>query len=167
MPDLLFSCYYTAAPFPSNTTLMKRLMIRNSKKLKRPTNRRHLYNLTRKQLRAAMTIPVMYEQLKREKLRLHQARYVLASWGKRRTKELKEPSENQPFVILESYACHSAADSWFPVSFTPIPRLLHLHLPLACENYELKLLWLPLCYLRLFIGPDDSVTEYAASLVAC
>lgn len=28
-----------------------------------------------------MTIPVMYEQLKREKLRLHKARSVLASWG--------------------------------------------------------------------------------------
>ncbi|XP_031217755.1 telomerase protein component 1 [Mastomys coucha] len=63
-----------ASPFPSNTTLMKRIMIRNSKKIKRPANPRHLCTLTRRQLRAAMTIPVIYEQLKREKLRLHKAR---------------------------------------------------------------------------------------------
>ncbi|XP_021037581.1 telomerase protein component 1 isoform X1 [Mus caroli] len=63
-----------ASPFPSNTTLMKRIMIRNSKKIRRPANQRHLCTLTRRQLRAAMTIPVMYEQLKREKLRLHKAR---------------------------------------------------------------------------------------------
>ena len=63
-----------ASPFPSNTTLMKRIMIRNSKKNRRPASRKHLCTLTRRQLRAAMTIPVMYEQLKREKLRLHKAR---------------------------------------------------------------------------------------------
>ncbi|XP_029397594.1 telomerase protein component 1 [Mus pahari] len=63
-----------ASPFPSNTTLMKQIMIRNSKKIRRPANRRHLCTLTRRQLRAAMTIPVMYEQLKRERLRLHKAR---------------------------------------------------------------------------------------------
>lgn len=83
---------------------MKRIMIRNSKKIKRPANPRLLCTLTRRQLRAAMAIPVMYEQLKREKLRLHKARYVLASWGRSRTKELKadakDPSGNQPFIIL-------------------------------------------------------------------
>lgn len=83
---------------------MKQIMIRNSKQIRRPANPRHLCTLTRRQLRVAMTIPVMYEQLKREKLRLHKARYVLASWGKSRTKELKddakEPSRSQSFVIL-------------------------------------------------------------------
>lgn len=63
-----------ASPFPSNTTLMKRIMIRNSKKIKRPANPRYLCTLTQRQLRAAMAIPVMYEHLKREKLRLHKAR---------------------------------------------------------------------------------------------
>lgn len=90
---------------------MKRIMIRNSKKIKRPANPRHLCTLTRRQLRAAMTIPVIYEQLKREKLRLHKARCVLASWEKGRSNELKddakEPSRNQPLVSLERYACES------------------------------------------------------------
>nr|XP_006994908.1 telomerase protein component 1 [Peromyscus maniculatus bairdii] len=63
-----------ALPFPSNTTLMRRIMIRNSKNIKRPAHRRRLCTLTRRQLRVAMTIPVMYEQLKWEKLRLHKAR---------------------------------------------------------------------------------------------
>ncbi|KAL6032473.1 hypothetical protein STEG23_021751, partial [Scotinomys teguina] len=63
-----------ALPFPSNTTLMRRIMIRNSKIIKRPANRRHLCTLTRRQLRVAMTIPVIYGQLKREKLRLQKAR---------------------------------------------------------------------------------------------
>ncbi|XP_057642086.1 telomerase protein component 1 [Chionomys nivalis] len=62
-----------ALPFPSNTTLMRRV-IRNPKTIRRPAVRSYLCTLTRRQLRAAMTIPVMYEQLKREKLRLHKAR---------------------------------------------------------------------------------------------
>nr|XP_021494699.1 telomerase protein component 1 isoform X1 [Meriones unguiculatus] len=63
-----------ALPFPSNITLVKRIIIRNSKDSKSPAHQRSLCTLTRKQLRAAMTIPVIYEQLKREKLRLHKAR---------------------------------------------------------------------------------------------
>ncbi|XP_050998953.1 LOW QUALITY PROTEIN: telomerase protein component 1 [Acomys russatus] len=62
-----------ALPFPSNTTLMKRI-IGSSKNIKRLSIRTRLRPLTRRQLRAAMTIPVMYEQLKREKLRQHKAR---------------------------------------------------------------------------------------------
>ncbi|KAL1781119.1 telomerase protein component 1 [Sigmodon hispidus] len=63
-----------ALPFPSNTTLLRRIMARNAKNIKRPANSRHLCTLTRRQLQAAMTIPVIYEQLKREKFRLHKAR---------------------------------------------------------------------------------------------
>ncbi|XP_051032731.1 telomerase protein component 1 [Phodopus roborovskii] len=63
-----------ALPFPSNTTLMRRIMVRNSKTIKKPSNARHLRTLTRRQLRVAMTIPVMYEKLKREKLRLRKTR---------------------------------------------------------------------------------------------
>ncbi|XP_029419184.1 telomerase protein component 1 isoform X2 [Nannospalax galili] len=63
-----------ASPFPSNTKLMRQIMIRNSKNIKRPANPRHLCTLTRRQLRASMKIPVIYEQLKREKLKLHKGR---------------------------------------------------------------------------------------------
>jgi hypothetical protein len=120
---LLFSCYYTASPFPSNTTLMKRIMIRNSKKNRRPASRKHLCTLTRRQLRAAMTIPVMYEQLKREKLRLHKARYVLASWG-----EIVNKTKQKPNWMLfrksgfESHSpCGSTELSLTPVSGNPTP----------------------------------------------
>ncbi|KAM5235460.1 LOW QUALITY PROTEIN: telomerase protein component 1 [Ctenodactylus gundi] len=63
-----------ALPFPSNTKLMQRIMIRNAKKLKRPANPQCLRNLSRQELRVAMTIPVIYEQLKQEKLKTHKAR---------------------------------------------------------------------------------------------
>uniref|UniRef100_A0A8C5JWG6 Telomerase associated protein 1 n=1 Tax=Jaculus jaculus TaxID=51337 RepID=A0A8C5JWG6_JACJA len=65
-----------ASPFPSNTQLMRRIMTRNSKNVKRPANLRHLCNLSRRQLRAAMAIPVIFEQLKREKLKMHKARQM-------------------------------------------------------------------------------------------
>uniref|UniRef100_A0A2R9AXT1 Telomerase associated protein 1 n=1 Tax=Pan paniscus TaxID=9597 RepID=A0A2R9AXT1_PANPA len=60
-----------ALPFPSNITLMRRILTRNEKNRPR---RRFLYHLSRQQLRMAMRIPVLYEQLKREKLRVHKAR---------------------------------------------------------------------------------------------
>ncbi|KAM4881527.1 telomerase protein component 1 [Thomomys bottae] len=63
-----------ALPFPSNMKLMKRIMNRISKTIKRPVNPQHLRNLSRQQLRAAMMIPVIYQQLKWEKLKIHKAR---------------------------------------------------------------------------------------------
>ncbi|XP_040825708.1 telomerase protein component 1 [Ochotona curzoniae] len=65
-----------ALPFPSNTTLMRRILIRNLRDDERRTRARPrvLCNPSRQQLRAAMAIPVMYEQLQREKRRLHKAR---------------------------------------------------------------------------------------------
>ncbi|KAK2103887.1 Telomerase protein component 1 [Saguinus oedipus] len=60
-----------ALPFPSNITLMRHIITRNEKNRPR---RRFLCSLSRQQLRAVMRIPVMYEQLKREKLRVHKAR---------------------------------------------------------------------------------------------
>uniref|UniRef100_A0A2I2Z6W2 Telomerase associated protein 1 n=1 Tax=Gorilla gorilla gorilla TaxID=9595 RepID=A0A2I2Z6W2_GORGO len=60
-----------ALPFPSNITLMRRILTRNEKNRPR---RRFLCHLSRQQLRMAMRIPVLYEQLKREKLRVHKAR---------------------------------------------------------------------------------------------
>ncbi|KFO22262.1 Telomerase protein component 1 [Fukomys damarensis] len=61
-----------ALPFPSNTQLMRRIMTRNAKHMKKYP--RYLCNLRRQQLRTAMTMPVLYEQLKREKLKIHKAR---------------------------------------------------------------------------------------------
>ncbi|PNJ36161.1 TEP1 isoform 3 [Pongo abelii] len=60
-----------ALPFPSNITLMRRILTRNDRNRPR---RRFLCHLSRQQLRTAMRIPVLYERLKREKLRVHKAR---------------------------------------------------------------------------------------------
>uniref|UniRef100_A0A8C9PQQ8 Telomerase associated protein 1 n=1 Tax=Spermophilus dauricus TaxID=99837 RepID=A0A8C9PQQ8_SPEDA len=64
-----------ALPFPSNINLMRRIMIRKSKKVRRPARWKHLCNLSRRELRAAMKIPVIYEELQREKLKIHKARW--------------------------------------------------------------------------------------------
>nr|XP_028707188.1 telomerase protein component 1 isoform X3 [Macaca mulatta] len=60
-----------ALPFPSNTTLMRRILTRSDKNRPR---RRFLCHLSCQQLRTVMRVPVMYEKLKREKLRVHKAR---------------------------------------------------------------------------------------------
>ncbi|XP_037690358.1 telomerase protein component 1 isoform X2 [Choloepus didactylus] len=61
-------------PFPSNTQLMKRILIRSSRNGKRRGCRRLPCNPSRQELRAAMMVPVIYEQLKREKLKIQKAR---------------------------------------------------------------------------------------------
>ncbi|XP_036151924.1 telomerase protein component 1 isoform X1 [Myotis myotis] len=61
-------------PFPSNTQLMRRIMIRHTRNVKRQVYQRQLQNLNRRKLRAAMMMPVFYEQLKREQLRIHRTR---------------------------------------------------------------------------------------------
>ncbi|XP_063093010.1 telomerase protein component 1 isoform X1 [Cavia porcellus] len=61
-----------ALPFPSNTKLLRQIMIRNSKCYKKYP--RYLCTLSRRKLRTAMMIPGIYAQLKREKLRVHKAR---------------------------------------------------------------------------------------------
>ncbi|NP_001297242.1 telomerase protein component 1 [Heterocephalus glaber] len=61
-----------ALPFPSNTQLMRRIMTRNAKSIRKYP--RYLCNLRRSQLRTAMMVPVLYEQLKREKLKIRKAR---------------------------------------------------------------------------------------------
>ncbi|XP_047396054.1 telomerase protein component 1 isoform X2 [Sciurus carolinensis] len=63
-----------ALPFPSNTNLMRRIMIRNSKNVRKTASSKSLCNLSRRELRGAMKIPVVYEQLQREKLKIHKAR---------------------------------------------------------------------------------------------
>ncbi|XP_058149817.1 telomerase protein component 1 isoform X1 [Dasypus novemcinctus] len=63
-----------ALPFPSNTQLMRRIMIRNSRNGKRHGYQRQPCNPRRRELRAAMMMPVMYEQLKQEKLKIQKAR---------------------------------------------------------------------------------------------
>lgn len=153
MPDLGVFLSHTALPFPSNTTLMRRV-ITNPKTIRRRAVRSYLSTLTRRQLRAAMTIPVMYEQLKREKLRLRKARYVLASWEKGRTEERRDRLQSHlgtgihylPDIRASGIPCCS------PIGFL---SLLHQN-PVARTYIELcsmkitkpKLYQLPLCHLR-------------------
>ncbi|XP_004390075.1 telomerase protein component 1 [Trichechus manatus latirostris] len=63
-----------ALPFPSNTQLMRRIIIRNSRNGNRRPSQRQLQDLSCQELRAAMMMPVIYEQLKREKLKIQKAR---------------------------------------------------------------------------------------------
>ncbi|XP_051678544.2 telomerase protein component 1 isoform X2 [Oryctolagus cuniculus] len=65
-----------ALPFPSNTTLMKRILIRNARNVKRFSRQILLgiHSWQPRLLRMVMMIPVMYEQLKREKLKIQKAR---------------------------------------------------------------------------------------------
>ncbi|XP_054421609.1 telomerase protein component 1 [Pteronotus mesoamericanus] len=63
-----------ALPLPSNTQLMRRIMIRNTRIVKRRFYKNELCNLNRRKLRAAMMMPVLYEQLKWEKLKIHRTR---------------------------------------------------------------------------------------------
>uniref|UniRef100_M3Z351 Telomerase associated protein 1 n=1 Tax=Mustela putorius furo TaxID=9669 RepID=M3Z351_MUSPF len=67
-----------ALPLPSNAKLMCSIMTRNAKKSKNwMTYRRYPFNPSRQNLRTTMMIPVIYEQLKWEKLKIQKAR-----WGK-------------------------------------------------------------------------------------
>ncbi|KAM6202580.1 telomerase protein component 1 [Rhynchocyon petersi] len=63
-----------ALPSPSNIQLMKQILIRNSKTGKKSANLDEIQNLSRQKLRAAMMMPLMYEQLKREKLKIQKAK---------------------------------------------------------------------------------------------
>ncbi|XP_004413083.1 PREDICTED: telomerase protein component 1 [Odobenus rosmarus divergens] len=63
-----------ALPLPSNTKLIRSIMTRNAKKDKNWTYRRYPYKPSRRQLRTTMMIPVIYEQLKWEKLKIQKAR---------------------------------------------------------------------------------------------
>nr|XP_025847862.1 telomerase protein component 1 [Vulpes vulpes] len=63
-----------ASPLPSNTKLMRLIMSRNAKQDKTWTYRRYPYNPSRRQLRNTMRVPVVYQQLKWEKLKLEKAR---------------------------------------------------------------------------------------------
>uniref|UniRef100_A0A8C2UNH7 Telomerase associated protein 1 n=1 Tax=Chinchilla lanigera TaxID=34839 RepID=A0A8C2UNH7_CHILA len=70
--DLEAQLHNQALPFPSNTKLLRRIIIRNSKCFK--TYPRYLCKLSPRKLRAAMMIPVIYKQVKQEKLKIHKAR---------------------------------------------------------------------------------------------
>jgi len=62
-----------ALPLPSNTKLIRSIMTRNAKKDKNWTYRRYPHNPSRRKLRTTMMIPVIYEQLKWEKLKIQKA----------------------------------------------------------------------------------------------
>ena len=55
---------------------MRLIMSRNAKQDKTWTYRRYPYNPSRRQLRNTMRVPVVYQQLKWEKLKLEKARCV-------------------------------------------------------------------------------------------
>uniref|UniRef100_A0A8D1JHP7 Telomerase associated protein 1 n=1 Tax=Sus scrofa TaxID=9823 RepID=A0A8D1JHP7_PIG len=63
-----------ALPFPSNTKLLQRIMIKNTRYGKRFASYWQSCKPSRRELRAAMMIPLIYEQLKRTKLKIHKAR---------------------------------------------------------------------------------------------
>ncbi|XP_047593275.1 telomerase protein component 1 [Lutra lutra] len=64
-----------ALPLPYNTKLVCSIITRNAKKSKNwMTYRRYPYNPSRQKLRTTMMIPVIYEQLKWEKLKIQKAR---------------------------------------------------------------------------------------------
>ncbi|OWK09250.1 TEP1 [Cervus elaphus hippelaphus] len=61
-------------PFPSNTQLIKQIIIKNTKYGKKHAYSWQFRQPSRRELRTAMMIPVIYEQLKRKKLEIHKAR---------------------------------------------------------------------------------------------
>ncbi|XP_033707287.1 telomerase protein component 1 isoform X1 [Tursiops truncatus] len=61
-------------PLPSNTKLIKRIIIKNTRYGKKCAYSWQFCKPSRRELRAAMMIPVIYEQLKRKKLKIHKAR---------------------------------------------------------------------------------------------
>uniref|UniRef100_A0A8C3WJJ7 Telomerase associated protein 1 n=1 Tax=Catagonus wagneri TaxID=51154 RepID=A0A8C3WJJ7_9CETA len=63
-----------ALPFPSNTKLIKRIIIKNTRHGKKFASYWQSCKPNRRELRAAMMIPLIYEQLKRTKLKIHKAR---------------------------------------------------------------------------------------------
>ena len=70
------TCRHTALPPPSNTKLIRSIMTRNAKKDRNWTYRRYPHPPSRRQLRTTMMMPVIYEQLKWEKLKIQKARCV-------------------------------------------------------------------------------------------
>ncbi|EPY76192.1 telomerase protein component 1 [Camelus ferus] len=62
-----------ALPFPSNTKLVRQILIKNARYGKKYYSWQSC-KPSRRELRAAMMMPVVYDQLKRAKLRLHKAR---------------------------------------------------------------------------------------------
>lgn len=120
-----------------------RRVIRNSKTIRRRAVRSYLCTLTRRQLRAAMTIPVMYEQLKREKLRLHKARYVLASWEESKTEELRDRLWSH---LGTGILCCTRTGFLSLLYHNPVARTyIELH---SMKIMKPKLFQLPLCCLR-------------------
>ncbi|XP_048211653.1 telomerase protein component 1 [Perognathus longimembris pacificus] len=130
-----------AMPFPSNINLMRRIMIRLSKNIKRPAHPRHLHLLSRQQLRAAMVIPVIYKQLKWEKLKIHKARQCHADVEMLdRYRQALEAAVNLsvkhnlpplPGRTLLVYLTDSGADRLCPKSNTQRPQLNYVLLLLA------------------------------------
>ncbi|XP_036094988.1 telomerase protein component 1 isoform X1 [Rousettus aegyptiacus] len=141
-------------PFPSNTQLMKQIMIRNLRKGKGHASESQPCLLSRRKLRAAMAIPVIYEQLKREKLKIH------------RTRQWKYDRE-----ILAQYrqALETAVDLSVKHSLPPLPgrTLLAYVMDIDTDNYYPKSnpQGPPLNYVLLLIGMMIARAEHADLLL--
>nr|KAF6393970.1 telomerase associated protein 1 [Pipistrellus kuhlii] len=142
-------------PFPSNTQLMRRIMIRHSKNVQRRYDKRQLPNLKRRELRAVLRVPVFYEQLKREQLRVY------------RSREWKYDSE-----MLARYrqALETAVNLSVKHSLPPLPgRTLLVYLTDAdadkiCPKSNLE--GPPLNYVLLLMGMMMARAEHS-DLVLC
>ncbi|KAM7158808.1 telomerase protein component 1 isoform 1-T4 [Molossus nigricans] len=152
--DLEAQLKMKALPFPSNTQLMKKIMIRNSRNVQRHACRRKLCNLSHQELRTAMMMPVLYEQLKREKLKIH------------RTRQWKYDSE---MLVRYRRALETAMNISVKHSLPPLPgRTLLVYLTDAdadklCPKSNPQ--GPPLNYVLLLIGMMIARAEHADLLL--
>ncbi|XP_069340966.1 telomerase protein component 1 [Eulemur rufifrons] len=143
-----------ALSFPSNTQLMRKIITRNLRNSRRRSVPRTLHNFSRRDLRIAMRIPVMYEQLKWEKLKIHKAR----QW--------KYDSE-----MLNRYrqALETAVNLSVKHSLPPLPgRTLLVYLTDACADKlcpKSNAQGPPLNYVLLLIGMMVARAEQADLLL--
>lgn len=72
----ILTCCHPELPFPSNTQLIKQIIIKNTKYGKKHAYSWQFRQPSRRELRTAMMIPVIYEQLKRKKLKIHKGEEV-------------------------------------------------------------------------------------------
>uniref|UniRef100_A0A8C5VSR8 Telomerase associated protein 1 n=1 Tax=Microcebus murinus TaxID=30608 RepID=A0A8C5VSR8_MICMU len=143
-----------ALPFPSNTQLMRSIITRNLRNGRKRSFPRNLHNLSRRDLWIAMRIPVMCEQLKWEKLKIHKAR----QW--------KCDSE-----MLNRYrqALETAVNLSVKHSLPPLPgRTLLVYLTDACADKlcpKSNSQGPPLNYVLLLIGMMIARAEQAELLL--
>lgn len=111
----ILTCRHPELPLPSNTKLIKRIIIKNTRYGKKCAYSWQFCKPSRRELRAAMMIPVIYEQLKRKKLKIHKARCVCEcvlsgskGWATRGNLKGLGSHLETPAFILQWHACQSS-----------------------------------------------------------